>query len=167
MKGGVVMDKKLLGAVALVTLVVAVIASVVTASITGNFIRVNDNPSGKYRVYNVKEINDMNSTIDSRLKVLEAESGGSGFKVLVVKSIRNSSVGFTQDYVEFSDLETGNFYKPVITSEGRGVFDLLGKSYQVSYWDNPNVESDESVTVVSSTGVSQSAKKNGFMYFWG
>ena len=55
------MDKKLLGTMALVTIVVAVVVSVLTASITGNYTWVSkvDRLSGTNRVYTVNEIDKM------------------------------------------------------------------------------------------------------------
>lgn len=52
------MDKKLLGTIALTTIVVAVVVSVLTASITGNYIWVSkvDRLVGTNRVYTVNEM---------------------------------------------------------------------------------------------------------------
>ena len=69
-----IMDKKLLGTIALVTLVVAVIVSFVTASITGNFIWVNKVSQGTNKVYTVKEIDTKLDSIILRLDALERKS---------------------------------------------------------------------------------------------
>ncbi|MEM4719608.1 MAG: hypothetical protein QXG18_01965 [Candidatus Pacearchaeota archaeon] len=63
------MEKAQIWSVVGVALVVAVLASVVTATITGNAIRLNQDKYGRYQVYttdevyNKKEIDDMYSAL--------------------------------------------------------------------------------------------------------
>ena len=56
----------------------------------------------------------------------------SGFAV-EVKRIKNSSSGFTNDQVLFTDLNEGTEYITSFTTEGTGTVDIQGKSYTVTY----------------------------------
>ena len=55
MKGGEKMEKGQLWTIVGVALVVAVVASIATASITGNVIKLNQDRYGKYKVYTTAE----------------------------------------------------------------------------------------------------------------
>ena len=56
MKGGVKMEKGQLWTIIAVSLVVAVVTSIATASITGNVIRLKEDRRGEYKVYTTAEI---------------------------------------------------------------------------------------------------------------
>ena len=155
-----IMDKKLLGAVALTTFVVSIIASIVTSSITGNFIWVNKQTTGTNRVYTVNEMDAMINSISSNISVLQS---GVILDVLKVKTIFNDTTGYTQDNVEFQDIETGLAYKSLSDREGHGTFTYKGKSYSIVYVNDVAKEDDEYVTLENTR---QTAKKNGILLFF-
>jgi hypothetical protein len=53
------MQKNILVSVIITSLIVAILASVVTLSLTGNIIKINQDARGKYRVYNVSESDNL------------------------------------------------------------------------------------------------------------
>jgi hypothetical protein len=68
MKGGEKMEKGQLWTIVGVALVVAVVASIATASITGNVIKLNQDRYGQYKVYTTAEI-------DAKLKDFATNQG--------------------------------------------------------------------------------------------
>jgi|SRR3989344_1884237 len=69
------MNKSQIWTIVGISLVVAVIASIATASITGNVIKINQDRYGKYQVYTISEIdtklNDINTNLNTLTEFVE------------------------------------------------------------------------------------------------
>lgn len=83
-----------IGTVVLVSLIVAVIVSLATATITGNVIKLNNNPLGAYKVYTKSEVDTIASNLRNSINGPEAfvieltgEKPGENF---YVKGVRKS-----------------------------------------------------------------------------
>ena len=77
--------------------------------------------------------------------------------LLELKSIVNGTSGYTDDYVEFQDVMSGDTYKSdTASAEGKASLSVQGESYTVYYTDNKGTAGDESVTIdYPDTTVSQ------------
>jgi len=68
-----------------VALIVAIVASVISAGITGNVIKQSNNPVGKFKVYTKAEIDTAMNKISARIDGLANSSDSSG-KVYVLRA---------------------------------------------------------------------------------
>ena len=72
--------------------------------------------------------------------------------LLKLSTITNSTSGFTDDIVRFTDVvDSTNMYEATITSEGKGTINIGGKVYSLTYF--ASINSDESyVKLTDSSG---------------
>ena len=82
-----------------------------------------------------------------------------GGRILEVRTIRNSSAD-TDDTITFEDIQTGEVFIVVVSSEGFGFVDIGGFTHKVRYSDNPNIENDENVEIESNLGVPAEGRIN-------
>ena len=70
-------------------------------------------------------------------------------RILKVSEVRNGAIaGINGDKVTFVDINTGDIYPVIITSEGRGATMIDGNGYNVEYFDDINIEDDEYVEIL-------------------
>lgn len=84
--------------------------------------------------------------------------------ILKVSQIVNSTAGFSQDKIMFTDLKSDNAYEVTITSEGMGVVAIGGKQYAVKYFGASIVpEEDMYIELTSPEGEVWKAFKGGYI----
>lgn len=90
-------------------------------------------------VINVVELAQINK---SEYAVVGNEEEG---YLLELRTVSNSSDGYSDDRVEFSDVFSDDTYTATITDEGTGSLTVGGKTYTVTYVDDRTVAGDEYV----------------------
>jgi len=76
---------------------------------------------------------------DEELVVVGNEDEG---RLVKLTSVKNSTTGYDNDYVKFTDVFTGDVYETVFTADGTGTVPI-GKDYTVTLAGNSNNATDE------------------------
>lgn len=155
MKGGVKMEKRQLWTIIAVSLVVAVVASIVTASITGNVVKVHENKKGP-AVYTIAEVDAKfgsllinGTTITTRQKPLgqptiylnSYTAAIDGILRVTENVVSNKKV--IADSVEVNSASIKQLSVNGVSIDGTGIYGQIGKDIVIAPGNNLLVTSSK------------------------